>query len=825
MKLWSILISSGLSFALHAALAPEQLAKLPPPAQKQVSFKQEIKPILEASCIKCHGRGKDKGGFAIDTRETFLKGGDTGPAVLAGKSAESYLVELVSGLNPDAVMPEKGSKLTSEQVGLIRAWIDQGVQWDDTVTFAKLPPLNLHPRKPELPDISGVEHPVDRFLFTYFANQKYNAHQPVDDRTFARRAYLDSIGLLPTPSELDQFLGDTRPDKRAQLVRQLLGRDLDYAQHWLTFWNDALRNDYKGTGYIDGGRKQITGWLFSALASNKPYNQFVSELINPNPDSEGFTKGIVWRGVVNASQTPQMQAAQNISQVFMGVNLKCASCHDSFINDWTLADAYGLASIYADGPLEMFKCDVPTGKTASMRFIYPELGEISSESDRKARLQHLAEVVTSDKNARLTRTIVNRLWARLLGRGLIEPVDEMDNPAWNQDLLDWLASDLVENGFNLKRTLELIMTSTAYQLPSVPQPEIADKNFAFRGPLVRRLSAEQFLDAISEVTGLWYENPAAQIPLGDKALDANFANAPVQPKWIWKDANAAKATEATTIYLRKFFELPERPDQATIIATCDNGFRMFINGTEVGSSKDFGKPTVIDARKHLRAGINLVAIEAVNWPGSPNNPEADQRNAGGLIAYARIRSTDSSGKESTHDFGTDSTWLWSAVGNPGWQKPDYVAAHWERASELGAADLAPWKLGAALATRVSNAALQGQTRAALVTADPLMVALGRPNREQVITTRASAATTLQALELTNGSTLDAKLKQAAEKLGSEIPTSEQLVTELYIRALGRKPTVIEASTTRELLGEKAETHDIEDFLWAMVMLPEFQLIY
>ena len=90
----------------------------------------------------------------------------------------------------------------------------------------------------------------------------------------------------------------------------------------------------------------------------------------------------MWRGVVNASQTPEMQAAQNISQVFMGVNLKCASCHDSFINDWQLADAYGLASIYADRPLEMVECDRPTGKTAPMKFLYAELGSIDPASPR-----------------------------------------------------------------------------------------------------------------------------------------------------------------------------------------------------------------------------------------------------------------------------------------------------------------------------------------------------------------------------------------------------------------------------------------------------------
>jgi hypothetical protein len=142
------------------------------------------------------------------------------------------------------------------------------------------------------------------------------------------------IGLLPPPEELAAFLASSEPAKRERLVDRLLGDNQAYATHWFSFWNDLLRNDYRGTGYIDGGRKQISTWLHSALATNLPYDRFVAQLVHPTPETEGFTKGIVWRGVVNASQTPPMQAAQNISQIFMGVNLKCASCHDSFIDDW-----------------------------------------------------------------------------------------------------------------------------------------------------------------------------------------------------------------------------------------------------------------------------------------------------------------------------------------------------------------------------------------------------------------------------------------------------------------------------------------------------------
>src|SRR5205807_5041847 len=201
--------------------------------------------------------------------------------------------------------------------------------------------------------------------------------------------------------------------------RKLLGEKRSYAEHWLTFWNDLLRNDYAGTGYIDGGRKQISPWLYRALLDNKPYDQFVRELISPTPDSEGFILGIKWRGNVNASQVREVQFSQNVAQVFFGMNLKCASCHDSFIDNWKLADAYGLAAVIADKPLEIHRCDKATGKFSAPRFMWPELGDIDAKETKAKRLEQLAGLVTHPNNGRFTRTIPNRLWQRLMRHGLV----------------------------------------------------------------------------------------------------------------------------------------------------------------------------------------------------------------------------------------------------------------------------------------------------------------------------------------------------------------------------------------------------------------------
>ena len=643
MKPWFASLSLALvAFTCAGAgLSPEQLQQLPPPASHPINFSQEIKPIFEASCIKCHGKGRAKGDFQIDSRETLFKGGESGPALVVGQSAKSLLVELVMGFDPDTVMPRKGTKLTREQVAVLRAWIDQGAKWDASVSFARAEPANLKPRQPEIPPSRTKNaQPIDRLLEPYFAANKIKPSKPVDDRVFARRAYLDVVGLLPPPDALEKFVASRSKDKRAQLVRRLLADNENYALHWLSFWNDLLRNDYKGTGYIDGGRKGITQWLYSALETNKPYDQFVAELVNPTPASEGFTKGIVWRGSVNASQTPAMQAAQSVSQVFMGVNLKCASCHDSLVNDWTLADAYGLAGVYSDDPLEMVHCDRPTGKIAAPKFIYAQLGDLESTTNKPARLKHLAQLITQRADGRLGRTLVNRLWQKFYGRGLVEPLDDMDQPSWNPDLIDWLAEDFADHGYDVKHLIEVMLTARAYQMPATPALEKPGKTFVFKGPEVRRLSAEQFRDAVGSLTGVWYANPATKVLHAD---------------------------------------------------------------------------------------------------GSTNHFTA--------------------------------------------------------------------------------------TRSALVAADTLQVALGRPNREQVMTLRASAATTLEALELTNGAELAEVFQKGAEKAIAGQAKPDRVVAQLYQKALGRKPTRAEAQLAANLVGRPVQRTGVEDLLWGLAMMPEFQLIY
>jgi len=256
---------------------------------------------------------------------------------------------------------------------------------------------------------------------------------------------------------------------------------------------------------------------------------------------------------------------------------------------------------------------------------------------------------------------------------------------------------------------------------------------------------------------------------------------------------------------------------------------LFVNGKEAGSGNDYAKPKLIDLRPHLVRGENLIAIAAVNDPAHPDDKTTGQANPAGLFFYARIRHKESvKGKETEQvwDFASDKSWICSAEAAEHWNKPEFAANDWKAAVELGEKNMAPWNLGKRLETAIASTALAGEVRASLVNNDPLMTVLGRPNREQVVTTRFSAATTLQALEFTNGRTLTGILERGAERLVRQAPeSSRELISGLYQRALSRQPTREELRLAEEVVGSPVKKEGVADLLWAMTMLPEFQLIY
>ena len=609
----------------------------------------EVRMVLAHNCYKCHSGSKIEGELRLDEKEFVFAGRKSGKILIPGNPAESEIIRRINlRKGHKDVMPSKGKLLTDSEKQLLELWISKGAPWPDGAAQQSIYRVaELAPRKPILPRATaGMSNPIDLWVNEYFKENNLDWQAKTDDRTYLRRIYLDVIGLIPRTEELLAFSQDTRPDKRAIWLQNLLNRNDDYAMHWLTFWNDALRNDYTGTGYITNGRFNITDWLYTSIRDNKPYDQFVKQLLNPDEKSKGFIEGIRWRGTVNASQRTEVQAAQNVGQVILGLNLKCASCHDSFISDWKLEEAYAFANIFADSTLEVSRCEQPTGTMAKTKILWEELGDIDSAANRAEKLRQLADRLVQPSNGRMYRTIVNRVWKQMMGRGIVEPVDEMDNLPWSQDLLDWLAVDFSENGYDIKRLVFLIASSNIYQSQSVSFESahklIAD-DFQFKGLIRRRMTAEQFSDAVSQMI----------YPLFDSK------------------------------------EMKYKP------------YELLAEGVK---------------------------------------------------------------------------------------KPSFA-------------------------------------RASLVANNPFLTALGRPNREIVSTSRDSQASLLQALELTNGERLNAALKNGAEKWKANYPNSDQLTQQLYQKALNRKPSLKELEIAKVALGQNPSSTQIQDFFWAVLLLPEFQMVY
>lgn len=817
---------------MHMSLAPKFWGLLCVPlwiqasaeAQQQpVDFSHEVVPVLRKHCSKCHAGESKKGGFTFNTRAELISGSENGAVLEVGKSNDSRLIEVLLSEVDGERMPPEGPRLAKEEIDLLKRWIDGGVAWDDGFAFkagAYEPPLR--PRTPELPaSRDGRKHPIDRVIDKYLDDNKAATPAPVSNAAFARRVSLDLIGLLPEPKKLEAFLDTDSPNSRAALIDSLLADDEAYAEHWLTFWNDLLRNDYGGTGFITGGRKQISGWLYSALLNNKPYDKFVQELIAPpNDESSGFIDGIKWRGEVSAGQTVEIQFAQSVSQSLLGINMKCASCHDSFIDRWKLDEAYGLAAIYSNRELEIYRCDKSTGRIAKAKWLFPELGEIDASAPQSERLKQLAGLMTHPENGRFARTIVNRLWHRMMGHGIVHPTDSMQTEPWNADLLDLLASDFVKNGYDIKHTLRFIANSAAYQSRAeVLSMESDTQAYHYHGPRAKRMTAEQFMDTVWQLTGA-----------APSAMDASFARGKVDPnvvketdltaKWIWSsdDKTVAHAAGEKRTF-RKRFKLDKAPGIAVAVVTCDNRFSLFLNGKKIANGDNWDTPVSV-ALSGLVVGENELLVVGENQGSTPN--------PAGLLVESKIWSAngDPLRDKPLLNLVSDTGWEWSDVvaGDDG--KFPAVPSNWKPA--VAVANQQTWAAVLPKFRTEIVRSVQGKVkpiRASLLKSDPLMRTLGRPNRDQIVSMRPNELTTLEAMEFSNGSILATTLARGAENLlNRKWKDGEELTRWLYRYSLSRDPSSDELAVAKELVGRELSARGIEDLLWVVIMLPEFQLV-
>ncbi len=355
-----IVLLSGL--APVSARAQEGGLSLPPPATRKVDFERDIRPILAANCFSCHGPKKQKSDFRLDDRMAALRGGLEGLAIVPGKSLESELIVRVATIEPDRVMPPKGDRLTAEQVGLLRAWIDQGATWPDHLAvsttekathWAFRPPSR--PSEPSVREGRWARSPIDRFILNRLEKEGLKPSPEADKITLIRRLSLDLTGLPPTIEEVDRFVADPATDAYELLVERLLASP-HYGERWGRHWLDAARYA-DSDGYEKDKARYIwfyRDWVVNALNRDLPYNQFVIEqlagdqLPNPTQDQVVAT-GFLRNSMVNEEggidpEQFRMEAMfdrmEAVGKGVLGLTIQCAQCHNHKFDPISQEDYY-----------------------------------------------------------------------------------------------------------------------------------------------------------------------------------------------------------------------------------------------------------------------------------------------------------------------------------------------------------------------------------------------------------------------------------------------------------------------------------------------------
>jgi hypothetical protein len=367
---------------------------------------------------------------------------------------------------------------------------------------------------------------IDEHVFARLKLLRIQPSQLCADEEFLRRVYLDVCGILPNPEESRKFLADRAPGKRGKLIDRLLERP-EYSDFWSLKWVDRLGCNNRFVG--QRGAYSYHKWIWNQVNANVPLDQFVRDLITASGPNYSSPAASFYRRI----RDPQMRV-EAVSQLFLGVRIGCAKCHNHPGERWTQDDYYGLAAFfsrvrYRNGPFfqgiynkeETIWLDREgevthprTGQVMRPKFLGGTVPQLKEGTDRRAVL---AAWITSPKNPFFARVAVNRIWYHLLGRGIVDPVDDFrdSNPPCNPELLDALAKDFIAHKFDVKHTIRTILNSATYQLSSATNKFNETDETYFSHYRVRQLSAEQLLDTICQVTGV--PEPFKGVPLGTRA--------------------------------------------------------------------------------------------------------------------------------------------------------------------------------------------------------------------------------------------------------------------------------------------------------------------
>jgi hypothetical protein len=371
---------------------------------------------------------------------------------------------------------------------------------------------------------------VDKHVFAKLKMMSIPPSELCSDTDFVRRAYLDLCGILPTPDEVRTFLADTNSDKRAKLIDQLLDRP-EYADFWTMKWSDVLRSSRK-TLQVKGTHV-YQHWLRDHIGRNTPFNEIVRDLLTASGSTFSNPAANFYRVSVDPTNL-----AETTAQLFFGVRMQCAKCHNHPFERWTQDDYYSMAAFFAQVKQKPDPLEPGTGKqgvggatvifsSRTGEMTQPRTGKVMPPKimgrpapaipPGKDRREVLADAVTAADNPFFAKSIANRIWYHLLGRGIVDPVDDFrdSNPSANDELLDALAKDFVEHRYDVRYLIRIIMNSRTYQLSAQTNDLNKEDNKYFSHAVTKLLSAEQLLDALCSVTEMPEKFPG--MPLGTRA--------------------------------------------------------------------------------------------------------------------------------------------------------------------------------------------------------------------------------------------------------------------------------------------------------------------
>ncbi len=364
---------------------------------------------------------------------------------------------------------------------------------------------------------------VDNLVFAKLKQLQILPSDVCTDEEFLRRAYLDTTGRLPTVAETQAYLANTAPTKRDQLVDQLVESD-DFASFWTLKWADVLRSNSKKLNAT--GVHKFRLWIYESIRDDKPFDQFARELLTAKGSAYENPAANYWR----ASRDPQ-DATETTAQLFLGIRIQCAKCHNHPFERWTQDNYYGIGAAFvrvgrkptADANEEVIFVNATgevtqprTGKTMKTHLLLKGDVDVPDGQDRR---EVFAAWLTAPDNPFFAKATINRIWGHLLGRGIVEPVDDFrdSNPASNAPLLEKLAQEFVANKFSMKWAVKTIMKSRTYQLSSRKNQFNSDDEIYASHGTTRLLSAEQLLDAICAVTNVPETFPG--LPVGTRATE------------------------------------------------------------------------------------------------------------------------------------------------------------------------------------------------------------------------------------------------------------------------------------------------------------------